>query len=141
MPHQMTVNPIDVAIAAFVDKDLKGCASTAALGACECTDPQLRSALAEISQTAIARQAHLASLMMQKGYYVPAPADATTYNTVLPQLQAIAQGVVASHAGGVAEAPVLLADAATVTTTVAAATTTAPPTHTPTGGVTAPRLV
>lgn len=88
-----TLNPLDIAILTLIDKDLKSCASFAATSACECTTPQLRAALAQISQQAIVEQERLAMLASQKGVYVPPRADQTTIDTLMPQLQAAVQGL------------------------------------------------
>lgn len=89
-------NPIDLAIAGFLNKDLKQCAATSAMSACECTTPELRQALAQICQENIRRQERLATLMSQKGWYVAPPADPATISTLMPQLQAATQGLAAA---------------------------------------------
>ncbi|MFZ5826999.1 MAG: spore coat protein [Bacillota bacterium] len=86
-------NPMDIAIATLLDKDLKSCVSTNARSACESTTPQLRQAFTQISQEGIQRQARLAGMMAQKGWYVPPQADQSTINTLMPQLQAATQGL------------------------------------------------
>jgi spore coat protein CotF len=88
-----TNNPVDIAIAGFINKDLKQCVSTNAMSACECTTPELRQAFATISQEGIRRQERLATMMSQKGWYVAPPSDQATINTLMPQLQAATQGL------------------------------------------------
>lgn len=98
-------NPMDLAIAAYVDKDLKQCVSTTAMSACECSDPELRQTLAQISQDGIRRQAQLAQMLNQKGWYVPPRADQATFNTLMPQLQAATHGLSAIATGAHAPQP------------------------------------
>jgi spore coat protein CotF len=91
-------NSLDIAIATMINKDLKGCSTSNALSACECSSPELRQTFAQISQDGIRRQERLSQLMSQKGWYVPPPADQQTHQMLAPQLQAATQGV--GTAGG-----------------------------------------
>lgn len=87
------VNPMDIAIATLVNKDLKSCVMTCALSACECTSPELRQAFTQISQDGIRRQEQLARMMEQKGWYIPPHADQSTIETLMPQLQMATAGI------------------------------------------------
>lgn len=89
----------DIAIATFLNKDLKACVTDCARSAVECTTPELRQAFSEIAQDGIDRQERLARLMHQKGWYVAPQAEQETINRLMPQLQAAVAGL-----GGVAQA-------------------------------------
>lgn len=93
---------VEIAVATMINKDLKGCITATAKSACECVNPELRNALAQISQDGIRRQRELAKLMERKGYYVPLTADQAALIHLMPQLQAATAGI---HAGGGAFTP------------------------------------
>lgn len=98
------VNPMDIAIATLVNKDLKSCVMTCALSACECTSPELRQAFTQISQDGIRRQEQLARMMEQKGWYIPPHADQSTIETLMPQLQMATAGIQGVGAGAMGQA-------------------------------------
>lgn len=98
------VNPMDIAIATLVNKDLKSCVTTNALSACECTTPELRQAFSQISQDGIRRQEQLARMMEQKGWYIPPHADQSTMQTLMPQLQMATAGIQGVGAGAMGQA-------------------------------------
>ncbi|HEY3364512.1 MAG TPA: spore coat protein [Symbiobacteriaceae bacterium] len=120
---QTNANPLDIAIATLIDKDLKSCASASALSACECSSPELRQAFVQVSQDAVRTQERLSHLMQTKGWYVPPRAEQSTISTLMPQLQAATQGLGGTFAQ----------TAATAGFTTGA--------NVPTGGVTAPHMV
>jgi len=105
---------MDISVATMIDKDLKGCAASSAKSACECTTPELRQMFTAMAQDNIRRQAKLATMMSQKGWYVAPQVDQATVDMMMPQLQAATQGMgMNAGVGGT----------------------------TPTGNVTAPRMV
>lgn len=91
---------MDIAIATMINKDLKHCATSTALSACESTVPELRSTLAQISQQSIQRQAELAQMLNQKGIYVAPSADDATISVLAPQLRSAIAGIDTTGAGG-----------------------------------------
>lgn len=82
---------MDPIIATKLNNSLKTCASGFAKSATECSNPQVRSALAQASQNAIRRQEELYMLMEQRGWYRPPVARDEDIQSVLPQLQSLIQ--------------------------------------------------
>lgn len=82
----------DAAIATQINSGIKQCITDCARSASEASNPNLRATFAQISQDGIRRQAELAHLMQQKGWYTAPPLNPANIQRIMPQIQAIIQG-------------------------------------------------
>jgi spore coat protein CotF len=87
------VNPLDIAIATAVNKDLKFCVTTCIKSAVEASTPELRQVFTQIATDGVRRQEQLVRMSESKGWYVAPPADQQMINQLAPQLQAAIRGI------------------------------------------------
>lgn len=91
----MDAETMDLVVATQVNDRLKHCAVSFAKSATECSNTEIRQTFVDLCQDAIRRQAALAKLMEERGWYVPPAADREALQTLMPQLTPLAQGIAA----------------------------------------------